>query len=98
MIEIALRNGSAQSHQRFAMRLENNFLDFEVNYLSYLDEPVWTLDIYRDGTPLVLGAWLVPGAELNAAYPPGIGRFIFVGDKPDIDNLGVANHLVWVPS
>lgn len=96
MIEIPLRNGSVNSHQAFSMRLGDNFLNFEINYLSYLDVEGWSINIYRDGTPLVLGGMLEAGSEINKSYPPGIGRFIFVGENPTIDNLGVANSLVWV--
>ena len=96
MIEIPLSNGSVNAHQRFSLRLGDNYLDFEVNYLSYLDAPAWTMNITRDGTPLITGAMLVPGADVASNYRAGIGRFMFVGAEVTLDNLGVDNHLVWV--
>lgn len=96
MIEIPLSAGSANAHQRFGAQVGENYLDFEVDYLSYLDQPAWTMNILRDGTYLVTGAMLVPGADVTANYRAGIGRFVFVGDEVTLDNLGVDNHLVWV--
>lgn len=96
MQEIPLSNGSANAHQEFSLQLGDNYLDFEVNYLSYTDTPAWTMNILRDGTPLVTGAMLVPGADVVTGYRANIGRFVFVGDEVTLDNLGVNNHLVWV--
>lgn len=96
MQEIPLSNGSANAHQKFSLQLGDNYLDFEVNYLSYTDTPAWTMDVLRDGTPLVMGAMLVPGADVTSGYRADIGRFVFVGDEVTLDNLGVNNHLVWV--
>lgn len=96
MTEIPLANGSANAHQRFSIQLGENFLDFEINYLSYLDKEAWTMNVLRDGTPLVYGAMLVPGADVIANYGADIGRLVFVGDEVTLDNLGVQNHLVWV--
>jgi len=96
MQEIPLSNGSANAHQEFTLQLGDNYLDFEINYISYTDTESWTMNIYRDGTPLVLGAMLVPGADVTSGYTADIGRFIFVGDEVTLDNLGKDNHLVWV--
>lgn len=96
MTEIPLASGSANAHQQFSMELGENFLDFEVNYLTYIDKPAWTMNIYRDGTPLVLGAMLIPGADVIANYQADIGRLVFVGEEVTLDNLGIDNHLVWV--
>lgn len=96
MTEIPLSSGSANAHQRFGAQVGENYLDFEIDYLSYLDKPAWTMNILRDGTYLVTGAMLVPGADVAANYRAGIGRFVFVGEEVTLDNLGVDNHLVWV--
>jgi len=96
MQEIPLSNGSANAHQQFSLQLGDNYLSFEVNYISYTDTPAWTLNIKRDATPLVMGAMLVPGADIINSYRAGIGRFVFVGDEATLDNLGIDNHLVWV--
>lgn len=96
MQEIPLSNGSANAHQEFSLQLGDNYLDFEINYISYTDTPAWTMNILRDGTPLVMGAMLVPGADVINGYRAGIGRFVFTGGEVTLDNLGVNNHLVWV--
>lgn len=96
MQEIPLSNGSENAHQQFSLQLGDNYLDFEVNYISYTDTPAWSMDILRDGTPLVQGAMLVPGADVVTGYRAGIGMFVFVGDEVTLDNLGESNHLVWV--
>lgn len=96
MIEIPLLNGSANAHQGFSVELGQQYLTFSVNYLSYLDTPGWSVDVSRDGTPLISGAMLVPGADIAANYRAGIGLLIFVGDEPTLNNLGVDNHLLWV--
>lgn len=96
MIEIPLANGSANAHQRFGVTLGDNYLNFEIDYLSYVDKPAWSMNILRDGTPLVSGAMLVPGADVISTYRAGIGRLVFVGSEITLNNLGVDNHLVWV--
>lgn len=96
MIEIPLSNGSANAHQTFSVELGGKYLSFELNYLSYLNTPGWTMDIKRDNTPIVTGAMLVPGVDVVANYRAGIGILLFVGDEPTLDNLGVDNHLLWV--
>lgn len=96
MIEIPLSNGSANAHQRFGVTLGDNYLNFEIDYLSYLDTPGWSMNILRDGTYLVSGAMLVPGADVISAYRAGIGRLVFVGEEVTLNNLGIDNHLVWV--
>lgn len=96
MIEIPLSNGSANAHQRFSVTLGDNYLNFEIDYLSYLDTPGWSMNILRDGTYLVSGAMLVPGADVISTYRAGIGRLVFVGEEVTLNNLGIDNHLVWV--
>jgi hypothetical protein len=96
MVEIPLSNGSENAHQLFSVQLGDNYLDFEINYLAYIDVPCWTVNIRIDGTPIVMGAMLVPGADIVANYNVDIGRFVFVGDEATLDNLGKNNTLVWV--
>lgn len=96
MIEIPLSNGSANAHQRFGVTLGDNYLNFEIDYLSYLDTPGWSMNILRDGTYLVSGAMLVPGADVISTYHAGIGRLVFVGEEVTLNNLGIDNHLAWV--
>lgn len=98
MIEIPLKNGSENAHQTVSMRLGDSYLTMEFNFLSYADKPAWAMDVYRDGTPMILGAMLEPNAEVSQGYRAGIGRFFFVGNAVTLDNLGVENHLVWAAS
>ena len=95
MIEVPLQAGSANAHQKFSIRLGENLLDFDLNYITYTDSPAWSMDISRDGTQLVLGAMLVGGADLVASYRAGIGSLYFVGSEATLDNLGIDNTLVW---
>jgi hypothetical protein len=96
MIEIPLESGSKNAHQTFSVQLGDNYLDFEINYVGYIDTPCWTVNISMDKTPLVMGAMLVSGADITANYNANIGRFAFVGDETTLDNLGKSNNLVWV--
>lgn len=96
MEQIPLTNGSTNAHQRFSIQLGDNFIDFQIDFVSYLDRPAWSMNLFRDGSPLVLGAMLEPGCDVIDHYRAGIGRMIFTGDPVTLDNLGVSNALVWV--
>lgn len=100
MIEITLKSGSENAHQRFTQKLGDNLLEFRVNYLAYQEAPLWALDIYRDGAPVALGLGLNAGAVLTEAHnlPSDIGRLVFVGAEATLNNLGKDNHLVWLPA
>ena len=63
MVEIPLLNGSTNAHQRFSVQLGVNLIDFEIDYISYLDSPAWSMNLFRDGSPLVRGAMLEPGCD-----------------------------------
>jgi len=94
MIEIPLLAGASNAHQRFTIQLGDNNLEFIVNYVTTIG-PAWSVDVYRNGTLLIAGAMLEPGAEISANYEAGIGRLIFVGAPVTLDNLGIDNQLVW---
>lgn len=96
MIEIPLTGGAENSHQKFSVVLGTNLLDFELKFISYTGTPAWTMNIRRDGTPLVMGAMLEPGCDVISGYRAKIGRLVFVGSPVTLDNLGVDNQLVWV--
>jgi len=96
MIEIPLKGGAENAHQQFSATLDGVFLNFTLNYVSYLDAPAWSMDIHRDGLLIVAGAMLVSGADVIASYRAGIGHLIFSGAEVTLDNLGMANNLVWV--
>ena len=96
MQTIPLRSGAANAHQRFSIQLGDNLLAFEIDYVSYLDSPAWSMNIRRDGSMLVAGAMLEPGADVVQSYGADIGQFVFVGTEATLDNLGSDNALVWV--
>lgn len=95
MIEIPLLAGASNAHQRFTIQLGDNNLEFIVNYVTTIG-PAWSVDVYRDGTLLIAGAMLEPGALLTQNYEAGIGRLVFFGSPVTLDNLGIANQLVWI--
>lgn len=93
---IPLAAGAANAHQEFTLQLGDNYLDFVLNYVSYTDTPAWSMDIYRDGTALVMGAMLEPGCDVIESYRAGIGRLVFTGEPVTLNNLGITNALTWV--
>lgn len=93
---IPLAAGAANAHQEFAIQLGDSYLEFALNYISYTDVPAWSMDIYRDGSALVMGAMLEPGCDVIANYDAGVGRLVFTGKPVTLDNLGIDNRLVWV--
>ncbi|KAB0489687.1 phage baseplate plug family protein [Pseudomonas vancouverensis] len=97
MFVIPLRAGAENAHQRFAVQLGDNLIDFEVDFISYLDYPAWSMNLVRDGTRLVAGAMLEPGSDVIQSYRTAIGQMVFTGADVTLDNLGVENFLVWIP-
>lgn len=97
MLTIPLRAGSANAHQRFGVQLGENLIDFEIDFISYLDAPAWSMNLLRDGTRIVSGAMLEPGSDLIQSYRTGIGQLVFTGADVTLDNLGIDNWLVWIP-
>ena len=98
MQTIPLSAGAANAHQRFSVQLGDNLISFEIDYAaSYLDAPAWSMNILRDGSRVATGVMLEPGSDVIATYRTGIGQLVFVGADVTLDNLGIANFLVWVP-
>lgn len=97
MFTIPLRAGSANAHQRFGVQLGENLIDFEIDFISYLDEPAWSMNLLRDGSRIVSGAMLEPGSDVIQSYRAGIGQLVFTGAAVTLDNLGIDNVLVWIP-
>ncbi|WKL65463.1 hypothetical protein Q1Z72_19440 [Pseudomonas qingdaonensis] len=97
MLVIPLLPGAANAHQRFSVQLGDNLIAFEVDYVSYLDAPAWSMNLLRDGSRIVSGAMLEPGSDIIQSYRTGIGQMVFTGKDVTLDNLGVENFLVWVP-
>lgn len=96
MLTIPLRAGAANAHQRFTVQLGENAIDFALDFISYLDNPGWTMTLSRDGSPLVSGAMLEPGCDVISSYRAGIGQLVFIGAEVTLDNLGIDNSLVWI--
>lgn len=92
MIEIPLKNGAENARQEFSVTLNDVTMDFSVKYLSYLDEPMWIIDVHIDGTPVTLGKGLQPNGWINLY---DYGKLVFVGESATLDNLGVNNKLIW---
>lgn len=97
MLVIPLRPGVANAHQRFSVQLGENLIEFEVDFISYLDAPAWSMNLIRDGSRLVSGAMLEPGSDVIQSYRAGIGQMVFTGADVTLDNLGIDNNLVWIP-
>lgn len=97
MINIALLSGVQNAHQRFSQRINGRLLDFQVDYVSYTPNQYWVMSVQIDGAPLADGVPLNVGADLLANHNVGdFGRLAFVGEHATLDNLGIANKLVWV--
>lgn len=97
MFVIPLRPGAINAHQRFAVQLGENLIEFEVDFISYLDAPAWSMNLIRDGSRIVSGAMLEPGSDVIQSYRTGIGQLVFTGADVTLNNLGVDNFLVWIP-
>ena len=93
MITIPIQGGLVNAHQVFFVQLGENFLEFRLNYITRF--ATWSLDIYKEGELLIAGAMLASGADITKNYNADIGRLLFVGDDPTIENLGQSNKLVW---
>ncbi|MHA6160966.1 phage baseplate plug family protein [Pseudomonas sichuanensis] len=97
MLTIPLGAGAANAHQRFTLQLGENLIDFELDFISYLDVPSWSMNLVRDGSPIASGAMLEPGCDVIQSYRLTIGQLVFTGAEVTLDNLGIENFLVWVP-
>lgn len=97
MLIIPLGAGAANAHQRFGVQLGENFINFEIDFISYLGTPAWSMNLVRDGSRIVSGAMLEPGSDIIQSYRTGIGQLVFTGRDVTMDNLGIDNFLVWVP-
>ncbi|MFG0827906.1 phage baseplate plug protein [Pseudomonas sp. CJQ_7] len=97
MITIPLTAGVGNAHQRFSVQLGDNLISFEIDFISYLDAPAWSMNLIRGGVRLVSGAMLEPGSDVIQSYRTGIGQLVFTGKDVTLDNLGIENSLVWIP-
>lgn len=97
MLTIPLGAGAANSHQRFDVQLGENLINFEIDFISYLATPAWSMNLLRDGSMIVSGAMLEPGSDIIQSYRAGIGQMVFAGNDATLNNLGIENFLVWIP-
>ena len=97
MLTIPLAAGVDNAHQRFSVQLGDNLIAFEIDFISYLDAPAWSMNIVRGGIRLAAGVMLEPGSDIIQSYRAGIGQMVFTGKDVTLDNLGIDNFLVWIP-
>lgn len=97
MLTIPLAAGVDNAHQRFSVQLGDNLIAFQVDFISYLDAPAWSMNLIRGGVMLASGVMLEPGSDVIQSYQAGIGQLVFTGKDVTLDNLGVDNFLVWIP-
>ena len=93
MITIPLVGGAVNSHQTQYIQLGDNFCELVINYVTITGD--WVMDVYVEGSRVMMGVMLKPDAPISATYGDPIGRLFFVGDEPTLDNLGTDNALVW---
>lgn len=96
MKQIPLAGGLPNAHQTFSVVLGESELDFELDYLAYIDVPSWNLSIKKDEEYIIQGLLLKVGADLLDGYHLGIGRLFLIGDEPTLENLGITNQLIWI--
>lgn len=97
MQTIPLAAGVDNAHQRFSVQLGENLIAFQVDFISYLDVPAWSMNLIRGGVTLASGVMLEPGSDVIQSYQAGIGQLVFTGKDVTLDNLGIDNFLVWIP-
>jgi len=95
MMEIPLVGGSVNAHQSFSAQLGENLVDFD---LSYLQSGQWSMTLLIEGVIIATGVMLEPNASIVLSWQLNIGELVFTGDDTTLDNLGINNRLVWVPS
>ena len=92
-VEIPLQGGARNAHQTLSVQLGENFVELRINYITRFD--TWTMDVVLGGATKIAGAMLLPSADVSASHRAGLGRFLFIGERPTLDNLGDENKLVW---
>lgn len=97
MQTIPLAAGVDNAHQRFSVQLGDNLVAFQIDFISYLDAPAWSMNLTRGGVRLASGVMLEPGSDIIQSYRTGIGQLVFTGKDVTLDNLGIDNFLVWIP-
>ena len=93
MIEIPLSGGANNAHQSLSVQLGDNYCELNINWVTRFE--CWTMDVLVDSVVVMAGVMLLPSADLSTTYRAGIGSFAVTGEMPTLDNLGIANKLVW---
>lgn len=96
MVEIPLVGGAGNAHQTFSAILGGVEISFRLDFLAYLDEPAWNMNLSRGNEVLVDGLLLKCGCDMLSPYQFGLGALVLVGNEPTLDNLGVENTLYWL--
>lgn len=93
---IPLVGSAVNAHYQFEVQLGEVLSLFKIDWRTLTQ--VWSVRIYVEGVNLVNGAILQPNADIIKPWnlTPVLGNLIFVGEAVTLDNLGVANQLVWV--
>lgn len=94
---IPLVGGAINAHQLFEIQLGEVLAEFEIDYRTLTE--LWSVRINVEGVNLVNGAVLRPNVDIIQHWQLGdtLGQIVFVGDATTLDNLGIANSLIWVP-
>lgn len=93
---LPLMGGAEYAHQEFSFLFGTREILFRLDWMPYIDNPAWNLNISEDGAEIINGLLLRGGCDLLSPYQLGLGRLILTGDEPTLDNLGINNALVWV--
>lgn len=93
---IPLSGGSVSSDLTFRVQLGQNLLEIRQLYRTLLGD--WMISGSIDGVSVFDGVMLLVGDDLISTYniSTTFGKLYFTGEPATIDNLGVANQLVWV--
>lgn len=94
MIEIPLTGGAANAHQELSVQLGDHLVDLKINWVTRFE--CWTMDVSVGGVVKMAGVMLLPSADLSESYRADLGRWMFDGEQPTLDNLGQENRLVWI--
>ncbi len=94
MLTIPLKAGAVNAHLTSTTTLGDESFTLVQNYVTPMGRGAWSLDVWLDDARVKSGMMLEPNSiyKLGGSY----GRLAFVGDEATLDNLGIANSLVWI--
>ncbi len=93
---IPVEGGAINAHQQIEVQLGENLTTINLDYIHSTKQ--WAMQLSVDGEVIVAGAMLEPETDIIQAWHiwPTFGRMVIVGEDPTLDNLGIANSLVWI--